>query len=265
MTSSRLERIEKAVTLLRPGIPDPGGVWADVGCGDGVFTAALQRLIRPGGEIYAVDKNQRALDTLTRYSVESLSGAILHPVRADFTRGLALPPLDGLVMANSLHFVRNKAPVLAQLIDLLKPGGRLIVVEYNTNQGNRYVPHPLDEFEFLTLARRAGLIGPSSDLAAIDSTGLETRHVSRYYTRRCERHRATTRAVTPSSRPSATSTPTCSWPWWWIAGPGRTTWSSIGSSARPIAATASTCCWATADTTPNIIITSCTSDWGCWG
>jgi ubiquinone/menaquinone biosynthesis C-methylase UbiE len=157
MTSSRLEQIEKAVTLLHPGSPGPGGVWADVGCGDGIFTTALHRLIRPGSEIYAVDKNQRALNNLTRYFRKSFPDAVLHPVRADFTRGLALSPLDGLLMANSLHFVRDKGPVLARLVDLLKPGGRLIVVEYNTTRGNIYVPFPLDEFEFLTLARQAGL------------------------------------------------------------------------------------------------------------
>jgi ubiquinone/menaquinone biosynthesis C-methylase UbiE len=171
MTSSRLERIEKAVTLLRPGIPEPSGVWADVGCGDGIFTAALHRLVRPGSEIYAVDKNQRALDGLVRTFQESLSEAVLHPIRADFTRGLALPPLDGLVMANSLHFVQDKAPVLVRLVDLLKPGGRLIVVEYNTNQGNPYVPHPLDEFEFLTLARQIGL-HEAQIVARIPSTFL---------------------------------------------------------------------------------------------
>ena len=171
MTSSRLERIEKAITLLRPGIPSTGGVWADVGCGDGIFTTALHRLIRPGGEIYAVDKNQRALDALTRYFSESFGDAVLHPVRADFTRGLTLPPLDGLLMANSLHFVRDKTPVLAQLVNLLKPGGRLIVIEYNTNQGNIYVPHPLDEFEFLTLAHQAGL-HEAQIVARIPSTFL---------------------------------------------------------------------------------------------
>lgn len=171
MTSSRLERIEKAVTLLRPSIPGPGGVWADVGCGDGIFTAALHRVVRPGSEIYAVDKNQRALDGLVRTFRESFSEAALHPIRADFTRGLTLPPLDGLVMANSLHFVRDKAPVLAGLVDLLKPDGRLVVVEYNTNQGNPYVPHPLDEFEFLTLARQIGLHEPQI-VARIPSTFL---------------------------------------------------------------------------------------------
>ena len=41
----------------------------------------------------------------------------------------------------------------------------------------------------MALARQRGLIEQTSELAAIDSTGLETRHVSAYYTRRCGRHR----------------------------------------------------------------------------
>jgi ubiquinone/menaquinone biosynthesis C-methylase UbiE len=157
MTSSRPKRIEKAMILLRSGIPGPGGVWADVGCGDGIFTAALYRLIRPGGEIYGVDRSQHALRVLERDFRQSFPDASLHPVRADFTRPLALPPLDGLVMANSLHFVRDKSPVLNRLVGLLKPGGRLIVVEYNTTRSNLAVPHPLDRTGFLTLAREAGL------------------------------------------------------------------------------------------------------------
>ena len=61
-------RIQKAATLLRPGIPTPGGIWADVGCGDGIFTCALYALIQSGGAIYAVDRDQYALDALVRGS-----------------------------------------------------------------------------------------------------------------------------------------------------------------------------------------------------
>ena len=150
-------RIQKAVTLLRSGIPRSGGVWADIGCGDGIFTSALHTLIRPGGEIYAVDRDQYALDALTRHFAESYPEAALHPVCADFTRELKLPALDGMVMANALHFVMNKAPVLSRLIRLLKSGGRLIIVEYNTNRGNPAVPFPLDDQNWLKLASQVGL------------------------------------------------------------------------------------------------------------
>jgi len=59
---------QKAVTLLRPGTPTPGGIWANVGCGDGIFTCALYALIQSGGAIYAVDRDQYALDALVRGS-----------------------------------------------------------------------------------------------------------------------------------------------------------------------------------------------------
>lgn len=147
------------------------GTWADLGCGDGIFTAALYTLLRPGSEIYAVDKRQGALETLIRNFAASYPGASPHPVRADFARPLSLPSLDGLLMANSLHFVRRKKPVLAQLVNLLKPGGRLIVVEYNTDRGNFAVPHPLDERQFQALAGEVGLHNPEI-LAKIPSSFL---------------------------------------------------------------------------------------------
>ena len=150
-------RIQKAVTLLRPGIPGSGGVWADIGCGDGIFTSALYTLIRPGGKIYAVDRDQYTLDALTRHFAESYPEATLHLVRADFTQELRLPTLDGMVMANSLHFVMNKASVLSRLIRLLKSGGRLIIVEYNANRGNPAVPYPLDDQNWQKLATQVGL------------------------------------------------------------------------------------------------------------
>jgi len=68
-------RIEKARTLIRPGIPGPGGVWADIGCGDGIFTAVLHMLTQPGAEIYGVDNDRRALDALKRNFADSYPDA----------------------------------------------------------------------------------------------------------------------------------------------------------------------------------------------
>ena len=165
-------RIQKAITLLRPGIPaEGGGIWADIGCGDGIFTSALHTLIRPGGEIYAVDREPSALNALARNLAESYPDALLHPVRADFTRELILPILDGIVMANSLHFAVDKEPLLNRLVRLLKPGGRLIVVEYNTRRGNPAVPYPLDDQDFLKLAKQIGLC-EARILSRIPSTFL---------------------------------------------------------------------------------------------
>lgn len=152
-------RIEKSLTLLHPALPESdGGIWADIGCGDGIFTSALHSLLSAPHEIYAVDKNRRSLKALARNFAESYPTATVHPRHADFTRPLSLPPLDGLLLTNSLHFVRDKESVLAHLVELLKPEGRLIIVEYNTNRGNYAVPHPVDEIGFRKLTEAVGLV-----------------------------------------------------------------------------------------------------------
>jgi ubiquinone/menaquinone biosynthesis C-methylase UbiE len=165
-------RIFKARTLLRPGVvAGSGGVWADLGCGDGIFTTALYTLLGPDSEIYAVDKNRRVLVALESRFVAYHPAAVIHPVQADFTRPLDVPPLEGIVMANALHFLREKVPVVRSVAGLLKPAGCLIVVEYNTGQSNYAVPHPLDEYGFLALIQEAGL-HEGRILARIPSTFL---------------------------------------------------------------------------------------------
>jgi ubiquinone/menaquinone biosynthesis C-methylase UbiE len=147
---------EDHVNLLRPGVPGPGGVWADLGSGWGAFTLALADLIGASGQIYSVDKDSGSLREQERAMRSMFPLADVHYLSADFTRPLDLPPLDGIVIANALHYVRRKEPVLAMLRAFLKPGGRLILVEYNADKGNPWVPHPLSYPTWEALASRCG-------------------------------------------------------------------------------------------------------------
>jgi ubiquinone/menaquinone biosynthesis C-methylase UbiE len=144
------------INLLQKGIPEKGGQWADLGSGTGAFTLALADLIGPTGHIYTIDKDLRALKEQEKAMRVSFPATTVHYMTADFTRQLDLPPLDGIIMANSLHFVRHKDPVLQLIRSYLRPGGRFILVEYNADRGNMWVPYPLSYGTWETLSRHNG-------------------------------------------------------------------------------------------------------------
>lgn len=144
------------VNLLRNGIPAPGGLWADFGSGRGAFTLALAELIGPEGTIISVDKDERSLRRQEGAMKRQFPETTVQYQAADFTRSLNLPPLDGLVVANALHFLRHKEATVRLLRSYLKPGGRLLVVEYNTDRGNIWVPHPFSYPRWRELARASG-------------------------------------------------------------------------------------------------------------
>ncbi len=144
------------VRLLHDGIPGPGGVWADLGSGGGAFTLALADLLGPTARIYAVDKDRRALREHEAAMRASFPAVTVTYHVADFTRPLELPQLDGVVMANSLHFQRDKDSVLQRVRGYLRPGGRLLLVEYNADSGNLWVPYPLSYPTWEKLAARNG-------------------------------------------------------------------------------------------------------------
>jgi ubiquinone/menaquinone biosynthesis C-methylase UbiE len=141
------------VSLLRKGVPAPGGTWADLGSGGGAFTLALADLLGTGGRIYSVDKSQGALREQERAMHARFPQVQVQYMNSDFTNQLKLPQLDGIVMANSLHYVRKKDAVLQLVRSYLRPDGHFILVEYNTDRGNPWVPYPLSYPNWETLAR----------------------------------------------------------------------------------------------------------------
>ena len=96
------------VNLLRKGVPETGGVWADFGSGRGAFTLALAELIGPNSTIYSVDKDKGALRQQERSITDRFPKVKATYLKADFTKPVDLPPLDGLVVANALHYLRYK-------------------------------------------------------------------------------------------------------------------------------------------------------------
>jgi SAM-dependent methyltransferase len=144
------------VALIAGGLDGAGPVWADLGSGDGAFTLALAELLGPVSRIYSVDRDRAALRRQESAMESAFPATRVDTITADFSRELALPSLDGVLMANSLHFQREKQGVLGLILAYLRPGGRLILVEYDTDQGNHWVPYPLSFTTWQRLATANG-------------------------------------------------------------------------------------------------------------
>jgi ubiquinone/menaquinone biosynthesis C-methylase UbiE len=146
------------VALIRDAVT-PGETWLELGSGTGAFTLALADLLGKGGTIHSVDTDRGALATQAT-AVRSRFGTVrLDQRAADFTRALGFSGMDGVLMANSLHFVKDKAPVLALVRSYLKPGGKFVLVEYDADRGNLWVPHPISYTTWLAVAPAAGFSG----------------------------------------------------------------------------------------------------------
>jgi ubiquinone/menaquinone biosynthesis C-methylase UbiE len=144
------------VRLIRDGVLGGGSTWADLGSGGGAFTLALADLLGPTGRIVSVDRDASALARQARAFREEFPAVPVDAVVGDFSEPLDLPVLDGVVMANSLHFVRDRATVLGLVRGYLGQRGRLVLVEYDTDHGNPWVPYPLSFETWRTVAAAAG-------------------------------------------------------------------------------------------------------------
>jgi 2-polyprenyl-3-methyl-5-hydroxy-6-metoxy-1,4-benzoquinol methylase len=99
---------------------------ADFGCGTGTLSVSMARWAR---HVWAIDQNPEALQQAKeRAAREGLTN--IQFLREDLHR-LSLPggESDLVVISQSLHHVDSPASVLTEAARLLKPGGRLVVLE----------------------------------------------------------------------------------------------------------------------------------------
>jgi SAM-dependent methyltransferase len=125
--------------------------WCDLGCGSGTFTMALAQLLAPGSTIHAVDLDQKALEGIPGQH----DGVAIRKIVGDLqSSSLRLPPVDGILMANTLHFIKEQRVFLKRLQSV---ADRLLIVEYERFRPNRWGPYPVGYERLLQLFTEAGV------------------------------------------------------------------------------------------------------------
>jgi ubiquinone/menaquinone biosynthesis C-methylase UbiE len=110
-----------------------GDVVADFGAGSGLFALPMAKAVG-SGKVYAVELDEGFLDRIREKAREARVTNIV-PVRGQFTDP-ALPAMDVSVgfFHDVLHHVENRAAYLKSVARYIKPGGRIVVIEFDPAQ-----------------------------------------------------------------------------------------------------------------------------------
>lgn len=166
---SEREEEERLTLLIRSLKLQPGQVVADIGAGSGVISIQMAERVLPDGKVMAVDVQQEMLDRLKlwceKYGVENVQ-----PVRGS-ERKTNLKPnsIDLAIMVDVYHEFEYPWEMLQDISRSLRPGGRLVFVEYRKEDP----AVPIKEVHKMTQAQ----VRKEAEQAEFGLTWLETIHI----------------------------------------------------------------------------------------
>lgn len=114
---------------LRPGLDV-----ADVGAGTGLFTRLMAPHVAPG-RVYAADISKKFIEYIAQTSREQKLTNVQGIVCADTDTGLAAASVDRVLICDAYHHFDTPEKNLASIHRALRPGGRLVIVDFEKIPG----------------------------------------------------------------------------------------------------------------------------------
>jgi ubiquinone/menaquinone biosynthesis C-methylase UbiE len=158
---SRKRKLIKPRSLLPDLLKSPRGIWVELACGDGVFAEITLEIASPEIKIIGLDIDRSAL-TQFRDHLEKKKSEDLLPLQADLEHSLPMSKVDGIILANGLHFFpeQQQIQILTNCASVLKHDGHILIIEYNTERSTTAVPYRLPERNIYRLLIDAGFSAP---------------------------------------------------------------------------------------------------------
>jgi SAM-dependent methyltransferase len=127
------ENVELMVDLLQL---KPGDVVADIGAGTGYIARKMAKRVGDKGIVYAVEIQQEMLDILTNKAVQAGITNIRPALGTVRDAGLPSGSIDLALMVDVYHEFDHPYEMVQSMVRALKPGGRIVFVEYRLEDPN---------------------------------------------------------------------------------------------------------------------------------
>ena len=162
LMSGGIHRIWKRFTIELSGVRKGNSV-LDIAGGTGDLAARFADIVGPGGRVVLADINDSMLQVGRDKLLDNGRQANLEFVQAD-AQYLPFPDdsFDCITIAFGLRNVTDKDTALRSMLRVLKPGGRLLVLEFSKPE-NQLLSKAYDTYSFRVLPMMGRLVANDSD------------------------------------------------------------------------------------------------------
>lgn len=162
LMSGGIHRLWKRFTIELSGVR-PGNKVLDIAGGTGDLTRRFSKLVGAGGEVVLADINDSMLKVGRDRLLELGVAGNVRFVQAD-AEALPFPDnyFDCITIAFGLRNVTHKDRAIASMLRVLKPGGRLLVLEFS-KPGNKLLSKAYDQYSFRLLPLMGKLVTNDSE------------------------------------------------------------------------------------------------------
>lgn len=158
---NRLRRfLQNPRRILKPYIKD-GMTVLDFGCGPGFFTIEIAKMLQGGGKVIAADLQEGMLDIVRKKikGTQLEEKIIIHKCEQDKIG--VTETVDFILAYYVIHEVPDKEKLFKELYSLLKPGGKILIIEPKFHVSKKAFGKmtELMETEGLEIIKKSGTLG----------------------------------------------------------------------------------------------------------
>lgn len=134
----------------------PGQVVVDIGAGSGEFTRRFARAVGPSGRAIGLDIDAAAVARMKQEA--AVLNLANYEARVVTPSDPAIPQAsaDVIFLSNTFHHIEDRVAYFSRLRTALKPGGRLVIIDFTTTGGGAGMPGHADAAQTETELGRAG-------------------------------------------------------------------------------------------------------------